>query len=125
MRQPLEHPCAAIGVYREGQPLFNASMHRDGQCPERLEGRGVLSCTFERLPILPGGYQVMLIVVDKQAVRSYLPNVPVATFRIVSPLSAYGFAARTAPGYHNTAPFVMVPYVWRHVGANPKSFPKE
>jgi hypothetical protein len=113
-REALIHPCVAIGVYRNGQPIFDASMHRDGQCPERLEGEGSFSCTFQHLPLLPGTYEVMLHVGDREAVRTYLPNVSVGTFRIVSPLSAYGFAARTAPAYQDTPPFARVPYVWKH-----------
>jgi energy-coupling factor transporter ATP-binding protein EcfA2 len=113
-KEPVERPFFTVAAVRDGLTLFHASMRWDGHAPERIEGRGVLRCTFESLPLHPGVYQMVLRVSDPTMSFTYIPTMPIGMFQIVSPLSAYGYREETAVPVVHDSPYIAVPYRWEH-----------
>jgi lipopolysaccharide transport system ATP-binding protein len=57
-KEVIKRPFFWIGVGSYHGSLFAANMLIDGNTPEKIEGEGIIRCTFKELPLLPQTYSV-------------------------------------------------------------------
>jgi len=57
-KEVIKRPFFWIGVKSQYGSLFGANMLIDGNTPEKIEGEGIIRCTFKELPLLPQTYSV-------------------------------------------------------------------
>jgi lipopolysaccharide transport system ATP-binding protein len=57
-KEVIKRPFFWIGVGSYYGSLFAANMLIDGNTPEKIEGEGIIRCTFKELPLLPQTYSV-------------------------------------------------------------------
>lgn len=70
-----------------GGPLFTASMLVDGQAPTSIQGRGVMRCRFESLPLTPKVYTLWGEIWEADRSRRLADWQKLGLFRIVDPTS--------------------------------------
>jgi len=108
----VHRPYFMVGITHHAGALFAASMQFDENCPERLEGSGIVELFFRELPLLPGSYHVVGQIRRDVSTNYFNPR-PLTSFLVASPLDAYGFRGKLGLGNsRNTAP-IVVPYEWR------------
>lgn len=108
----VRRPYFMVGISHHAGSLFAASMQLDGQCPEKVSGKGVVELLFRELPLLPGTYQVMGQIRRDVSTNYYNPR-QLAAFAVAGSLETYGFGERVGLGNsRNTSP-VVVPYEWQ------------
>lgn len=109
----LEEPKFWIGIVSQYGPLFGANMLFDGQCPEFVEGDGVLSCTFRSIPLVPQTYTVRLGVRASDGVTVLSPTQDAGFFSISGRMKEFGFPGESADTLAwDSAPMVL-PYEWQ------------
>ncbi|MEO8097255.1 MAG: ABC transporter ATP-binding protein [Acidobacteriota bacterium] len=110
-KQTIRLPYIWLSVTSLGGPCFAANMILDGRRPAALDGRGVLKCRFNNIPLLPQSYTITAAIrtSDGQAV---LPPQEIASFAVTANLRDYGFEGDNV---HMVAPRsvpVVIPYDW-------------
>ena len=90
-------------------------MLMDGPGPDQIQGRGVVECRIERLPLTPKVYRVMLSVFQSgYAITEVVTRRTVANFRVtdagIDSVSMRGPLALTVL---RQGPPVYVPRVWK------------
>lgn len=108
----IEKPIIALGVLGVNGACFTSNMLLDGHRPDRLEGRGQISCTFKSIPLLPQSYIVKMIVRASSINDLIVPYQEVAFFSVVGNLSEYGYKGQFMQFAKHSTP-VVVPYEWR------------
>jgi hypothetical protein len=112
-REPVERPYFWLSVASQFGPLFGANMLLDGHRPRCLEGRGVLTCRFAGLPLLPQLYVLHLGVRAADGITVLVRTVDVGHFAVAGAASDCGLRGNLADSLAaNSAP-VLVPYEWR------------
>jgi lipopolysaccharide transport system ATP-binding protein len=71
-----------LGVSGQQGMLFRANMLIDGQSAATHPGHNELTCTFRRIPLQPGAYQVWLEGWSADGVRLLLPWAEIGRFRV-------------------------------------------
>lgn len=80
---PVIGPLFELTFFTEDREVFNASMLLDGPGPDRIEGRGMVECRIERLPLTPKAYRVVLSVFQAgYSVSAVTTSRTVANFRV-------------------------------------------
>ncbi len=85
----------------------------DGIRPEFLEGKGVLTCVFSELTLLPQVYTLSLGVRDNDATTILVPATEIGFFSITGLVSDIGLDGEVADSFAPTASPLLVPYEWR------------
>jgi ABC-type polysaccharide/polyol phosphate transport system ATPase subunit len=112
----VRRPYFIVRISHRAGVLFTASMEFDEQCPERVDGRGVVELLFKELSLMPGAFHVVGEILRDSSSSYFRPRV-MASFVVSSPLSDYGYPGRIGAGNaRNVAP-VVVPYEWRFPGS--------
>ena len=107
-------PLFEIAFVSEDRDIFNATMLVDGPGPDQIHGPGMVECRFERLPLTPKVYRVMLSVFQSgHAITEVMTKRTVASFRVTDAgtdsVSMRGPLALTVL---RQGPPVYVPRVW-------------
>jgi lipopolysaccharide transport system ATP-binding protein len=110
--KPAEHPYFWLGIESQSGYHLTANMLLDGFRPRLLQGRGIITCRFKYLPLLPRRYTVYLGVRDKTGNGLLVKSGDVAGFNIVSNLRDIGFTGERAHSDVWDAAPVLVPYEW-------------
>jgi len=108
----IERAMLALGVLGINGACFISSMLLDGHCPEFLEGKGKISCTFKSIPLLPQSYSVKLSIRAANASDMIIPYQEVAYFNVVGDLADYGYKGEYET-YTTRSTSVVVPYEWQ------------
>ncbi len=111
-QKPIEKPFIALGVLGINGTCFTSNMLLDGHRPDRLEGRGQITCTFKSIPLLPQSYTVKMNVRAATIKDFIVPYQDVAFFSVVGDLAAYGYKGQFISYAQYSTP-VVVPYEWR------------
>jgi lipopolysaccharide transport system ATP-binding protein len=106
-------PVFILGVRSQFGPLFMANMFFDGKAPEAVEGKGILACTFQGLPLLPQTYTINLTVRGADGETALFPPQEVALFHVAGILRDYGLAGDRADMLAASATPLVIPYTWR------------
>jgi lipopolysaccharide transport system ATP-binding protein len=109
---PVERPYFWLSIESQCGNHLTANMLLDGFRPRVLEEKGIITCRFKSLPLLPRRYTVHMGVRDKTGNILLVKSGDVAGFNIVSNVRDIGFTGeRAASDVWDTAP-VVVPYEW-------------
>ncbi|HEX7363473.1 MAG TPA: ABC transporter ATP-binding protein [Bryobacteraceae bacterium] len=109
--KPIRRPYVQIVIESLNGRCFTASMLLDGCQPDTLSGRGVLSCTFEAVPLLPQSYTVKLAIRAADGREHILRLQDVAAFEVDAELESVGLTGNFRGLAHRSTP-VMIPYRW-------------
>lgn len=112
-RRRIERPYFWITIAGQTGSLFAANMLLDGIRPSHLEGKGVVSCLFKELPLLPQLYTVSLGVRDEDGARILVKAIDVGFFQIAGAARDLGLNGEMADGMAGDATPMLVPYEWR------------
>lgn len=113
---PVAGPIFTVGIGTAQSGLLAlASMLVDGEAPARIEGRGTIECTFERLPLNPGVYEVWGGARGEAGYGELLEWQRLAVFRVGADGSGDGRAVVSAA---STAPLKLA-YRWGAAPAPP------
>lgn len=112
----VQAPHFTLGVSDPGLGLlFIATTLLDGWRPGDLHGRGVISCRFHGVSLMPKAYQLWAEVRDEQGLGYLVAWRPLRGFRVTAPPPELaGRLDETASIAHlrNTAP-IYVPHAWQ------------
>lgn len=108
----LEEPYFIVVVKGHKGNCFTANMQLDGNRPDVVHGKGIISCTFKSIPLLPQRYTVQLKIKAGNGTDIIMDYEDVGSFVVKADLEDYGFkgALRTRV---SDATSVIVPYEWR------------
>ena len=111
---PIIRPLFELAFVSDDRDIFSATMLIDGAGPEQIQGRGVVECRIERLPLTPKVYRVMLWAFQSgHALTEVVTRRTVANFRVtddgIDSVSMRGPLALTVL---RQGPPVYVPRVW-------------
>ena len=109
----IEHPCFNLSVSGVHGLLFGANMVLDDLRPEALEGSGVITCRFHKIPLLPQTYTLSLTVYDETGEDYVSPPIPnAASFRVQGDARSLGYTGDSADKYLENTYTTRVPYDW-------------
>ena len=114
--RPIERPhfCIWISDTPAPSPIFAANMMVDDSAPERIEGRGVLQCTFRNVPLMPRVYYVWVEVWGSDRAELLFRWQRLASFHIVDPSLVEDIELRRgAVRFAKAHGPIRVPYEWR------------
>jgi lipopolysaccharide transport system ATP-binding protein len=109
-KEVIKRPFFWIGVKSQYGSLFGANMLIDGNTPEKIEGEGIIRCTFKELPLLPQTYSVWVGARASDGRTLLTKSKEVAFFqinnRVIGGGSEYAdiIASDSAP--------ILLPYEW-------------
>lgn len=106
------HPSFWIAVNSHYGPMFIASMLYDGFTPLSLEGRGMITCTFSQMPLLPGLYSLQLGVRAKNIFEDIVSAREIGLFNVIGDMKDAGFAGVNADQMLGDSTKLVVPYQW-------------
>jgi len=70
--EPIEHPTFSVELHTiEGVLLTNPSAREAGLSPDQVKGRGAVDLVVDRLPLLPGTYDLSATVADEASLHVY------------------------------------------------------
>ncbi len=107
-----ERPHFWVGIKSQFGPLLGANMLLDGRTPDYIEGDGVLTCTFDALPLLPQSYIVYVGVRGRDGMTPLAPSQDAAEFQIIGLMRDYGLDGAAADSLVSASTPVVVPYRW-------------
>jgi lipopolysaccharide transport system ATP-binding protein len=110
--QPIHGPYVRLLVDGLQGPCFSANMLLDGQRADVFEGRGVLSCRFRNLPLLPQSYTVKMAILRADAREPLVRLQEVGSFTVNGQAGDYGFSGEFFHRFVAHATSVVVPYEW-------------
>jgi len=110
--KPIRKPYVQILVESINGKCFSASMLLDGSSPEALTGRGLFTCTFKSIPLLPQTYAVKLGIRAADGRGHIIPLQDVASFDIDGSLEDMGLSGDFRVLAYRSTP-VMIPYEWK------------
>jgi ABC-type polysaccharide/polyol phosphate transport system ATPase subunit len=105
--------CVWISEAQSGLPLFSANMLLDNHTIPFIEGRGTLSCRFNKLPLMPKAYSIWLEVYGQdRAELIYKWNI-IGGFRILDTIQEEQSENRRGEVRFSRAHgAVKIPYEW-------------
>jgi lipopolysaccharide transport system ATP-binding protein len=121
-REVVERPYFFLAVVSQWGSLFAANMLLDGHRPARLEGRGVLTCRFASLPLLPQLYVLRLGARAKDGLTVLVRSQDVGHFAVAAAAADCGLRGEMADSLAAHSAPVLVPYEWRLPDGTTASF---
>jgi lipopolysaccharide transport system ATP-binding protein len=111
-RKRLENPYFLLVVQGKRGNCFAANMLLDGHRPTDIEGKGLISCRFKAIPLLPQRYTVKMAIKASNGKDVVLDYEDLGSFNVKACLEDYGYK-----GEYQTlvseATSVVVPYEWQ------------
>jgi lipopolysaccharide transport system ATP-binding protein len=108
----LERPYFILVVQGKRGNCFTANMMLDGHRPKFLKGKGLISCRFKSIPLLPQLYTVQLEVRGTNG-RDFLVNYQdIGSFVVSADLVDYGYKGEFLTHVSDATP-VVIPYEWQ------------
>ncbi|MEK7518900.1 MAG: ABC transporter ATP-binding protein [Patescibacteria group bacterium] len=112
-REKVKLPSFWIAVNSHYGPMFIASMLYDGSTPSSLEGRGVISCTFKHMPLLPGLYGLQLGIRAENIFEDILSAREIGLFNVTGNMLDAGFGGVNADQMLGDSTKLVIPYQWK------------
>ena len=108
----IDRPNFWISVTGRSADLFGASMLYDEACPEYIEGKGCIACTFKDIRLIPMSYSISMGIRGKDAVSNHIPATEISYFTIEATTKELGFSDNAANFYNAFWP-LLIPYEWQ------------
>ena len=108
----LEKPYFILAVRGKKGNCFTANMLLDGHRPRALDGKGLISCRFKSIPLLPQRYTVQLAIRASNGKDVLLDYEEIGSFIVKADLVEYGFKGEFRMRA-SEATSVVVPYEWQ------------
>ena len=108
----ITRPYFWIGVGGKSGTLFGANMLLDGVRPDYVEGQGILSCTFQSLPLLPQNYHISAGIRSEDGALNLVRPRQFGLFRVVGKLEDMGLAGTLAESLARDSAPLLMPYEW-------------
>jgi lipopolysaccharide transport system ATP-binding protein len=102
-----------ISISSQFGSLFGSNMLLDNLRPDHIEGRGVISCIFKDVRLLPQTFTISMGVRDQTGRNNLVSPANVAFFRVKGNAHDLGMAGELADAILGTASPMVVPYEWR------------
>jgi len=83
----------------------------DGHRPSFIEGRGVISCRFKSIPLLPQRFNVKMKILKHDGKEIIMDYEDVASFIVAANLEEYGYKGEFLSRVNECTP-VVSPYEW-------------
>jgi len=111
-RKRVERPYIILIVEGKRGNCFTANMMLDGHRPKFLEGKGLISCRFRAIPLLPQRYIVRMQVREYNGKNLMVDYMDVGSFRVVANLEEYGYKGEFLTQASDSTS-VVIPYEWQ------------
>jgi len=111
-QQCLEKPYFTLAVRGKKGNCFTANMMLDGHRPRVLNGKGLISCRFKSIPLLPQRYTVQLAIRASNGKDVLMDYVDIGSFVVKANLVDYGYKGQFQTRV-SEATSVVIPYEWR------------
>jgi lipopolysaccharide transport system ATP-binding protein len=108
----LEKPYFTLAVQGKKGNCFTANMLLDGHRPKFLEGKGIISCRFKSIPLLPQRYTVQLAIKASNGKDVIMDYEELGSFIVTADLVDYGFKGEFLTRI-SEATSVVIPYEWQ------------
>ncbi len=93
--------------------LFGANMLFDGACPNYIEGRGIIACTFSGLQLIPRIYTITIGIRHQNGMNNYIPATQVGSFSVLGSASDLNMVGEMAHNFFEDFYPLLVPYAWK------------
>jgi lipopolysaccharide transport system ATP-binding protein len=110
--QRVEEPNFSLAIKGRYGTVVVADMHVDGRHPSHIEGKGIVCCRFESLPLMPSFYTVQLGVRDKTGKKILTSTKEPAFLKVVGRLRDHGFLGERADAIAQQGLPAITPYEW-------------
>ncbi len=115
----VERPLFNVRIFNRGFGLLEASMLIDGPVVDAIEGRGVVECRLDPLPLTPKVYEVVVFARAKEGVSDIFPMRTYAVFRVSEEeQSAWPMRGPMAVNHLRQGSPVYVGRTWRFFDEN-------
>jgi lipopolysaccharide transport system ATP-binding protein len=118
----IPRPYFWIEVISSRADLFGANMLFDGARPEYIENRGVITCTFQNIPLLPRDYTIWFSIRDERGTGSIMPAIEIGSFHVEGTAKDLGMNGELADHLLSDWHSVAVPYAWHLPDGKTASF---
>ena len=108
----LEKPYFTLAVQGRKGNCFTANMLLDGHRPGFLDGKGIISCRFKSIPLLPQRYIIQLSIKGNNGKDVLMDYENVGSFIVKADLVDYGYKGDFRSRV-SEATSVVVPYEWQ------------
>jgi energy-coupling factor transporter ATP-binding protein EcfA2 len=111
---PIIGPLFELAFFTDEREIFNASMLLDGPGPDLIEGKGIVECRIQRLPLTPKAYRIVLSAFQAgYLVTAVTTRRTVANFRVTDEgVDSVAMRGPLALTILRQGPAVYVPRVW-------------
>ena len=111
-QERLEKPYFILAVRGKKGNCFTANMILDGHRPSVLNGKGVISCRFKSIPLLPQRYTVQLAIKASNSKDVLMDYADIGSFVVEADLVDYGYEGEFRTRV-SEATSVVIPYEWQ------------
>lgn len=112
-KREIEQPYFILSISHQNHKLISANMLVDEMNLKKLSGKGILTCAFDPLPLLPGVYDVGIRVIGKSRLETFFLSPSFTSFTITSEKASNKVQLQKLAGLRHSGP-IFVPYQWRY-----------
>jgi lipopolysaccharide transport system ATP-binding protein len=110
-QKPLKAPYFILVVQGKHGNCFTANMLLDGRRPKLLKDKGLISCRFKSIPLLPQRYTIRVAIRADNG-KDILLDSELASFTVAADLADYGYQGEFVTLASVSTP-VIIPYEWQ------------
>jgi len=111
-REYLKEPYFTLVVRGKKGNCFTANMLLDGNRPKVLNGKGLISCRFKSIPLLPQRYTVQLAIKASNGKDVVMDYEAIGSFVVNADLADYGYKGEFVMRASESTS-VAIPYEWQ------------
>jgi lipopolysaccharide transport system ATP-binding protein len=108
----IEKPYFTLAIQSTKGYCFTANMLLDGHRPKYLEGKGLITCRFKSIPLLPQRYTVRMAIKANNGKDPIMDYEDLGSFNVIANLEDYGYKGEFQTRV-SEATSVVVPYEWQ------------
>lgn len=109
----IERPLFNLRILDRGFGIIEAGMLIDGHGPDYIEGRGLIECRFDTLPLTPKSYDILLFVRSSEGIADIAHADTYCRFRITEKnLENISLSGPMALNYLRDGTHIYVPHHW-------------
>lgn len=109
----IERPLFNSRILYNGQGVIEAGMLIDGCGPDYIEGRGVVECRFDSLPLTPKTYEILLFIRSSEGIADIAHMDIYSRFRVTEEnLNNIAMEGPMALNYLRHGTSIYVPHYW-------------
>ncbi|RIK34636.1 MAG: hypothetical protein DCC52_00010 [Chloroflexi bacterium] len=113
---PIEKPSFILSVQSMFGTCFGVNMLLDGNTPDLIHGRGLLTCRFKHLPLMPQNYTISIAVRTNRGPGTHIDTIigrqEIAHFAVRGDLTPFGFHGKLFDSLVSRSFPLFIPYEW-------------